>query len=210
MQAAALGGRRARNTVTAPIVLYINYCEQVWWVLCAETVAPLDHPDHITLCHGKMVMPAITIVFTHSFEVVAEAKVVAVICFRDAYSDIGCCVNGAADAEPWGHLKVGGRPMVVHLGGFLRLPTVPSWWGCGRTGRGGDGVIPCLRSSGGGFLGSEGPWQGDVLQPEVPCGEFLLELFEVRPTHLMSPHTAYTAAFYGLPGVTARLFLGIK
>ena len=157
-----------------------------------------------------MGMPAATIGVTHPFEVVAQTKVVAVICFRDAYSDIGCCVNGAADAEPWGHLKVGGRPMVVHLGGFLRLPTVPSWWGCGRTGRGGDGVIPCLRSSGGGFLGSEGPWQGDVLRPEVPCGEFPLELFEVRPTHLMSPHTAYTAAFYGLPGVTARLFLGIK
>ena len=73
-----------------------------------------------------MGMPAATIGVTHPFEVVAETKVVAFICLRDADADIGCCVDGVADAETWGHLKVGGRPRVMRLGGSLCFPDVPS------------------------------------------------------------------------------------
>ena len=62
-----------------------------------------------------MGMAATTIGVTHPFQVISHTKVAGVICFRDTYADIGYCVDGAADAETWGQLEVGGRPMVLRL-----------------------------------------------------------------------------------------------
>ena len=78
-----------------------------------------------------MGMPAATIGVTHPFEVLDQTKVVAVIAFRDADANIGCCINGAADAETWGHLEMGGWPRDLCLGGGLCIPAAPLWWGCG-------------------------------------------------------------------------------
>ena len=116
-----------RRGPTAPVVLRIDYGDRGQWVLGKEMVAPLGHPAHLTLCHDAMGIPAAAIGVTHSFEVVAEEKLAAVICLRDADSVIGCCVDCAADVETWGHLEVGGLPRFLRLGGGIIFPAVPSW-----------------------------------------------------------------------------------
>ena len=79
---------------------------------------------------------AATIVVTHPFEVVILTKVVAVICLRNAYDDIGCYIDGTPDVETLGHLEVGGWPRVLLLGGSLGILAVPLCGGCGWSGRG--------------------------------------------------------------------------
>ena len=49
-------------------------------------------------------------------------------------------------------------------------------------------------------LGSEGPWQGDVLWTEVTCGEFLPEPLEVRLPYSMLP-------LQGLPEALVKIRL---
>ena len=132
----ALGGCGAGNSGPTPVVIRLDDGERGRWFLSAETISPLYHPAHITLRHGAMVMTAATIVVTHPFEVVAQKEVASFICLRHTYANVGYCVDGAADAETWGHLEVGGRPWVMRLGGGLGLPVVPSLWAYGWSRRG--------------------------------------------------------------------------
>ena len=102
--------------VPPPVVFLFNDGEWGRRLLCAETVPPLCHPPHITLCHGEMGVTAAAVLVTHSFEVVAQTEVATVIGFWDPNPILRCHINSLADAEPWSHLKMGGWPRVMSSG----------------------------------------------------------------------------------------------
>ena len=78
-------------------MLRIDYGNWGWWVLCKEKVLPLVHPAHINFRHGVVGRTAATVRVAHSFEVVTQAKVAAVIGLGVSYPLVGCRIDFVAD-----------------------------------------------------------------------------------------------------------------